>query len=225
MGYEPVSHFYISDKYNPEEKVDIKTPNNFPDGNYMFVSSLKQAAAGKIYFSYDIITIYENENAKTISLDINGNDNSLAKLLSIIVQNKIITKVIIRPCSSSQGNLQTDLSLLKYTSYGTADITFAINIKKSSVGDAVTLTGTTVLISSTIEKMNLDLGDNAEVIIDEGNSLDFSVYKDGILNINTKALGGSVCKFKARNEDETYRTIKLTMKINKLISIEYESGE
>lgn len=193
IGYEPLSHFYISDKYNPEEKVKNTTPNNFPEGTYMFVSSLKLVAACKIYFSYDTITIYENENAKTISLDINGRDNSLAKLLSnlrapcsIIVQNKIITKVIIRPCSSSQGNLQTDHSLLKYTSYGTADITFAINIRKSSVGGAVTLTGTTVLISSTIEKLNLDLDDNAEVIIDEGNSPDFAVYKDGILNINTK---------------------------------------
>ena len=94
-------------------------------------------------------------------------------------------------------------------------------MRRSSIGRGVTLNGTTVII----EQMKLDLGDNAEVIVDGDNSPDFVGYNNGILNINTKALGGSICKFKAKNDDGTFRTLTFTMKINKTISIEYESGE
>ena len=124
MGYQPLSTFYLSDKYNPDEKVDLKTPNGFPDGTYMLVSSKKQVASGKIYFSYDTITILENEVEKTYQLDINANDKSLAKLLSslaapcsIIIENNIITNIIIRPFASSAGKPQTDISSLKFSSY------------------------------------------------------------------------------------------------------------
>lgn len=98
-------------------------------------------------------------------------------------------------------------------------------MKRINIGGGVTLNGTTVIISSTIEKMKLDISDNGEVIVDGDNSPDFVVYKNGILNINTKALGGSICKFKAKNDDGTYRTLTFTMKISKAISIEYKSGE
>lgn len=84
-----------------------------------------------------------------------------------MVIDGIIKDVIIRPGATTEG-AASDISALKYTAYGPADITFAINLKQSSDAGRPTKNETTVIISSSIEQMKFDMG--GDVIMDENNS-------------------------------------------------------
>ncbi|MCM1438907.1 MAG: hypothetical protein NC131_06815 [Roseburia sp.] len=233
LGYEPLATFYLSDKYGSTEKKDIAVPNGLSDGTYMLVSSEGQVtqpaknAPNKLYFNYDTIKIYADGAVKSIQLDINDSDKAIAKLLStlkapcsFIVENGIITEILIRPTAAARGSEITDLSALSYAEYGTAKITFAINITQSAASGSVTRDDTTVIISSTIEEMRFDLG--GTVIVADGNTSDFVTFDNGNLIINGNAAVGSVCSFKADNGDGTYRTVTFTMKLYRQISIEYD---
>ena len=235
LGYQPLADFYLTVNNDTTEDNDIKAPNGLADGTYMMVSSEAQVTAparnapNKLYFNYDTIKIYVDGAVKSIELDIANKDKAMATLLStlkapcsFIVKNGIVTEVIIRPTAAAQGNATTDLSVLSYSDYGTAKITFAINLTQSSAG-SVTRTGTTVIISSTIEQLYFDLG--GDVLVDSGNTANFVTYSDGALTINGNATVGSVCVFKALNDDGTYRTVTFTMKPSGKITIEYNNGK
>ncbi|MDE7439451.1 MAG: hypothetical protein K2N23_02975 [Clostridia bacterium] len=215
LGYEPLASFYLSDKYGSTEKKDISAPDGLSDGTYQIVSRESGVNAGKIYFNFD--TIYFDGG----KIEINK-DGALAKLLknltapsSIIIENGTVTEVIIRPSSTSAA--VSDIAALKYADYGTAKITYAINLKRSSAGGE-TISGTTVIISSTVGEMYFDLG--GTVVTDSGNAENFVTFADGKLTINGDAAVGSVCTFKADN-----RTVTFTMKLYKQITIEYDKGE
>ncbi|MCM1403962.1 MAG: hypothetical protein NC133_00410 [Prevotella sp.] len=235
LGYEPLANFYLSDKYGNSEKTDITVPSGLADGTYMLVSSEGQVSApaknapNKLYFNYDTIKIYVNNAVKSIELDIKGNDKGISTLLatlkapcSLVIENGIVTEIIIRPTAASRGSEITDLSALKYNDFGTAKITFAVNVTQSAANGSVTRTDTTVIINSTIEELFLDIA--GDVIVESDNADDFVTFADGKLTINGKAAVGSVCSFKADNGDGTYRTVKFTMKLYKQISIEYVKG-
>ena len=235
MGYEPLANFYLTvEEKDPSGNKDIKVPNGLADGTYMMVTSEAQVTApsrnapNKLYFNNNTIKTYVDGAVRTIELDATG-DKALAKLLStlkapcsFVVVNGIVTDVIIRPTAATQGNATTDLAALNYSDYGTATITFAINLQQSSAGNP-TRTGTKVIISSTVEQMLFDLG--GEVIVDSGNTANFVTYSDGKLTINGSAAIGSVCVFKAQNDDGSYRTVTFTMQISNEITIEYNSGK
>lgn len=235
LGYEPLSNFYLSDKYGSTEKKDIVAPDGLADGTYMLVSSEGQVTApsknapNKLHFNYDTIKIYADGAVKSIELDINGEDKAIATLLttlkapcSFVVKDGIITEIIIRPTAAKAGSAITDLSALRYADYGTAKITFAINITQSAASGSVTRDDTTVIISSTVEEMYFDLG--GTVIVDSENADSFVTFADGKLTINGDASVGSVCTFKADGGDGTYRTVTFTMKLYKQITIEYDNG-
>ena len=139
-----------------------------------------------------------------------------------MVKDGKISDIIIRPLSASGGSSRdtVDLSSLKYLDYGTANITFAVNAKNSSASGNASRSGTKVIISASIEELNLNIGDGATITPDGGNNGDFITLSNGKLTINTKAASGSVCKFTAVAENATH-TVTFTMKPNNQIEIEY----
>lgn len=232
MGYEPLASFRLSDKYDNAEATDIAAPDGLSDGTYMLVTDKASVADGKINFSFDTVSFFQNDGIVSLTLDSDDADKAFAKLLaalkapcSVTVTNGVVTDIVIRPASAARANAVTDISTLKTADFGTANITFSINITQSRPAGGVTRNGTTVIISSTVEQMKLELGGAAEIIADENNSAEFITCENGILNINTRAAGGSVATFKAQNADGTFRTVTFTMKINKTITIEYGNGE
>lgn len=237
LGYEPLARFYLTvseQKPNDSDSSkDITTPADLADGTYIMVSSEAQLSTAsknvnRLYFNNNTIKINVDGEIKSIQLDVN-NDKALVTLLSalkapcsFVVENGKVTEVFIRPTAATQGNAVTDLSALSDVNYGTAKITFAINLQQSSAG-AVTRGGTTVIISSTIQQMYFDLG--GDVIVGEDNTQNFVTYSDGKLTINGNAAIGSTCVFKAQNDDGTYRTVTFTMKLYNQITIEYDNGQ
>ncbi|MCM1546346.1 MAG: hypothetical protein NC033_04845 [Clostridiales bacterium] len=223
LGYEPLKTFFLSDKYGTAEKKDIAVPDGLSDGTYLLFTRDKDVNAdNKISFSYDTLYYFENDEKKSVQIDAKSALANLLKNLkapcSIVVGNGIVTGVIIRPNTSD--GVVSDLSALRYADYGTAEITFAVNLKQSSAAGRPTGNGTTVIISSTVENLSLDLG--GAVIADSENDDNFiTVGSDGKLTVNTEATGGLVCSFRADGGDGTYRTVKFTMKSDGLISIEY----
>ena len=160
LGYEPLSKFYISDKYS-EENTDISVPESLMDGTYILISSTEQLSrANRLYFNYDSIQVNIEGEKKTIELDREGAHKKLANLLSylksspasIVVTDGKIADVIIRPLSASGGSSRdtVDLSSLKYLDYGTAKITFAVNVKNSSSSGNASRSGTKVIISASV---------------------------------------------------------------------------
>lgn len=236
MGYEPLANFYLTVPEKDTTIKDIKVPTALASGTYMMVTSESQVTApssamapNKLYFSGNTIKIYADGAVKSIELDVKNGYKPLATLLatlkapcSFIVKNGVVTEVIIRPTAATQGNATTDLAALTLSDFGTAKITFAINLKLSAAGNP-TRSGTTVLISSTIEQMLFDLG--GDVIVDSGNTANFVTYSDGKVTINGNAAVGSTCIFKALNDDGSYRTVKFTMQLSNEISIEYNDGK
>lgn len=223
LGYEPLKTFFLSDKYGTTEKKDIAVPDGLSDGTYLLFTRDKDVNAdNKISFSYDTLYYFENDVKKSVQIDAKSALANLLKNLkspcSIVVESGIVTGVIIRP-NTSDGAV-SDLSALRYADYGTAEITFAVNLKQSSAAGRPTGNGTTVIISSTVENLSLDLG--GAIIADSENDDSFiTVGSDGKLTVNTEATGGLVCSFRADGGDGTYRTVKFTMKSDGLISIEY----
>ena len=229
LGYEPLSTFYLSEKYT-DEKSDISVPEGIADGSYILISSTGQLERdNRLYFAYDTIQININGEKKTFTIDRDGADKKLATLLSslkapssIVIKDGKIAEIIIRPTSATAGSNTVDMSALKYNDFGTAKITFAINVKNSSTAGSATRSGTAVIVSATIEEMHLDLGGTATAA--EGNTEGFISLSDGLLTINGKAASGSIAKFTAVIDGNTY-TVTFTMKPNNQISIEYDDGK
>ena len=228
-GYQPIADFFIEPE--PESVDDIHTPEQIPDGSYIFVTNVNSVASGRIHFSYDTISFFADDEVKTVRIDIQDKDIKVQKLLSgllapcsIVIEKSVIKQVIIRPVSASASNPVSDISSLKYSDFGTAEVTFSITLKRSSKDGAETRTGTTVIISASIEKLLFNFGSTADVEADDNNSKEFMTLNNGVFAINTKAYGGEVCKYRALNEDGTYRTVTFTMRVDRTISIEYDSG-
>ena len=236
LGYEPLSAFYLEEAEQSEEKTPISVPDALPDGTYIMVSNVSQVtastagnAANKLHFSGSTVTIYKDNAQFPITLDIDGEDMALANLLSKLkapcsfaVEGGIITKVFIRPTSASNGNATTDLSALRYVDYGTAEITFAINLALSSTAGGITRTGTTVIISATIEQMHFDMGGTVKV--DGANTADFITYAEGKVTVNSEAAVGSVAKFTSVDQSGVTHTVTFTMGQSRQISIAYSSS-
>ena len=229
LGYEPLANFYLSGKYSPAEKTDIAVPEGLADGSYIIVSSAGQLSRNnRLLFAYDKIQVNINGVEKTLEIERNGAHTALATLLSIlkapssiVVEHGKIKEIIIRPTASDAGADTVDISALKYFDYGTAKITFAINVQNSSTAGGATRGGTSVIISASIEELWLDMGGTVN---SDGANGGFITYSNGKLKIDTNAASGSVCRFTAVVDGAT-RTVTFTMKPNNQILIEYDDGK
>ena len=230
LGYEPLSAFYLSDKYS-DEKADIVVPEGLDDGTYILISTTGQLSRNnRLYFDYDNIQFNVNGVQKTVEIDREGAHKKLATLLttlkaspsSIVVKDGKVVEVIIRPLADTNNSTKdtVDLSALKYLDYGTAKITFAINIAQSTAAGSVSKANSSVNVSATIEELWLNIGNATTISAVSTNTEGFITLSGDKLTINTKAASGSVCKFTAEIDGTTY-TLTFTMKPNNQISIEY----
>lgn len=227
MGYEPLSHFYISAE---RERVAINAPAGLPDGEFLLVSTAGQVTAknaGRLNYSAASgqITYCLDGAVRTITLNADGENAGFAKMLSALcapctvkISGGAVTGIVIRPKATTQGGQVSDLSGLKYADFGTAEITFAVSLASSSAAGGASVDGASVIMSASVEEMTLDLG--GQIIADEGNADAFMTLKDGKLTINAYAASGSVCRFYV-NYGGKIRTLTFTMKTDGKFSAEY----
>lgn len=229
MGYQPLANFYISAE---TEKAAVRVPAELPDGAYLLVSAagqITEKSAGKLCYAEADARIIFNAGGGRQTADLDGEEfSAFAKMLSVLtapctvkVDGGVVSEVIIRPKATATGGTVSDISKLKYADFGTAEITFAVTLAASAAAGGATVSGASVVMSSTVGEMSLDMC--GPVTADADNAQDFVTYADGRLIINTRAASGSVCKFAADAGGGKIITLTFLMKPDATIIAEYNT--
>ena len=222
-GYQPLSSFYLEEPDVNTEPVSVK--NILSDGTYRVMPAKEQVTSeGRIFAQKGIVTYWNGSSAIDVA-----DTGKLADIVESIgtsstftVKNGIITDYVIRPASASYSSVK-DISALTGDVFTGADVTFAVNMTKSSALGGVTPTGTSIIMSQSVDKFKADLG--GDIVFAQGNTPNFLTYDGEYFTINHNATPNSKVKIGVLNNDKTYRTFEFVFNKNGTYTINYTDSE
>ncbi len=219
-GYKPLSTFYLEEPNLITGPVNVK--NILSDGIYRVVPVKNQVTASGRIFSdttTNKLTYWDGNSAKDISVNAD-----IAEIISVIgtsstftVKNGIINDYVIRPASASYSS-EKDMTSLTGEAFKGADITFAVNTKKSSSLGGVTPNGTSIVMSNSVNKFKVDLGGKIEFSL---NDTGFLLYDGTYFKISDYAEPNNTTKIGVQLDDGTYRTFTFVFNKNGTYTISY----
>lgn len=198
LGYEPLSTYYIdssnaTDVEKPEQTPSqpstdkMAVPGELTDGTYRIVPSMQQMTeAGRVYCTDSEISYWAANMASAATMQ--WPKTAFGKLLSSLgyncsftVKNGTVSEIILRP-STVEKKPSTNASALDAAMLENINLVFSITTKQSKEAGGVTPGGASLILSSTITQLSLNLGGQAHLSSDstegfvqqEGNTLVFS---------------------------------------------------
>ena len=217
LGYQPLSAYYISDERTQVQEnvtVDkpkrsdegIVAPTEFRDGTYRIVPSQQQMTeAGRICCVEDAFSYWAY--GATAAADMKFSQSQFTEMLkslgyncSFTVSGGAVTQIVLRPSTVEKRPI-TDVSALDADKLGNVLLSFSITTKQSKEAGGVTPGGTSLVLSSTITQLSLDIGGQLQLSDDstpafvtlEGNRLFISPDAElgAVAKLGVKLSGGA----------------------------------
>lgn len=209
--------------------VVINAPSVLADGTYRLVPSVSQLTEeGRVHFSSTKELTYWSTGAAAsakITLDSNGNEKRFVKLItslgfscSFTVKDGKVSEVILRPSTVAQKPI-TDNSAMKFADYGNIKLSLEIATKQSKLAGGVTPGNTTVIISSTVPSIALNL--DGVMVADKGNTAGFVTMSSGKATFDADAAVNATAKIGVKTADG-YRTFTFTKTSADKITVVYK---
>ena len=234
LGYAPLENFYIDSsnvtsdstaEQTPVEPTDgISVPSGLSDGTYRIVPSLEQMTEeGRIHCGSDgQITCWAIGSNATTTIQPDGDFKTLLSNLSLncsfMVKGRIVTAVTIRP-STVERKKAVDISVLTADFLDSIPVTFAITTKQSKTAGGVTPGGTTVTLSASITKLNLDLGGQFQM--SDSSTQGFATLDGKVLTLDPNAAVGATVRIGIKQSGSSLRTLTIQKKTDKTIVFTY----
>ncbi len=172
LGYQPIENFYLGtdeQKKEAEKQTETKgesgeaaiSVTSLPDGTYRLTPSAEQVTGeGRAYYKEGEMLISKGSSTESIKLK----DKELTDLLdilnpgcSIVISNKTLSEIIIRPTTITKKPI-SDLSGLEKFNLEGVKILFTVNAKKSAEGGGVTPSGVSVILPASLKSFGFSLG-------------------------------------------------------------------
>lgn len=212
--------------------VVINAPSVLADGTYRLVPSVNQLTeAGRVHFSSTKELTYWSTGASSsakITLDSSGNEKRFVKLItslgfscSFVVKDGKVSDVILRPSTVAQKPI-TDNSSMTYADYGKIKLSLEIATKQSKLAGGITPGGTTVILSSSIPSIALNL--DGVMVADKGNTAGFVTMSSGVATFDTDAAVNATAKIGVKTADG-YRTFTFTKTSADKITVVYNDAD
>lgn len=236
LGYEPLSTYYIDggnadvETEKPEQTPQepstdgMTVPKELSDGTYRIVPSAQQMTeAGRICrtdgeFSYWATNANAAATMTCPNTDFGKLLSSLGFNCSFTVKNGVVTEIMLRP-STVEKKPSTDVSVLNAAILGNIKLTFGITVKQSKQTGGVTPGGTSVILSSSITQLSLDLGGQAQLSSDSTEG--FAKLDGNLLTFAADAAVGATAKLGIKQSGGT-KALAITKKTADTIVIMYK---
>lgn len=236
LGYEPLSSCYIDgSNTNTDTEKPVQTPtppsagsmavpSELTDGTYRVVPSEKQMTeAGRIYCTDSGISYWAANQSSAATMEYPKTD--FGKLLtclgyncSFTVKNGAVAEIMLR-LSTVEKRPSTDVSALDATMLGDIKLSFSISAKQSKEAGGVTPGGTSLILSSTIGQLSVNLGGQAQ--LSEDSTDGFAQLDGNTLVLSPDAAVGATAKIGIKQSGGS-KALAVTKKTADTIVIMYQ---